>query len=225
MQLVDIEIDRSTMDAWSSLGFFLQPPNMTHAHPFIALDGITISFVETEGKRKKGSIVAWAFNGAPETTVLDGITTRIRHVEPVSAALHPNGITSVDHIVLQTNSVPRVMEAFKTQFKQEPRRQGTMPGGIRPGRTFAFYMAGKTVIEVVGPEHASTTDAPDSSLWGLTFNSPDLASTHAQLESVAKNQVRNAVQKGRQIFTIDHVKAGLGSCEIAVMSLPAREKL
>ncbi len=235
MKLIDIQIDVQTLEAWETqLAFAINGPDMEHpsGYPYIQLDGITISFAKNSCL-PKGSILSWSFtldDASNQTVDFLGIPTRILPSQnPSSSRMHPNGIKSIDHIVLKTTSVSHVMDAFK-RFNQVPKRHGTIPGGVRLGQTFAFYKTGNTVIEVVGPEkHTQDPGEPTQEtkceLWGITFNSSDLPSTYSVLNAVAKNQIRNAVQKGRQIFTVNMGRAGLGACQVAVMSIAPKQNL
>lgn len=113
---------------------------------------------------------------------------------------HPNGVSSLDHIVLQVSAARRTAEAYEAHFGLKARSTAMND------RWYAFLKVGPSLLEIVGPQKppAETgAKAPSTAItggpWGLAFRSPDLDATVAYLRS-AGIQVKDphrAVQGGR----------------------------
>jgi hypothetical protein len=172
-------------DAWAAVGFRVE-------------DGVCqVSRVRFRlvGKGPQRGIVGWTLDhaGAPS--------------EP--APPHPNGVVSVDHVVMLSPDLDRTVEELESQgFDLRRRREGETPGG---STRQAFFRAGEPILEVVqAPEGSSVARDPDgpSRLWGVAFVVEDIDGTARSLGELC-GKPREALQPGRRIATL-RKEAGLG---------------
>lgn len=163
-----------------------------------------------EGRRG----MEWELSGVA-TTELDGLATRLGDGPPAEPGDHPNGVTSIDHVVAFSPNLDRTVEVLEAaglslrRIREEP----TPAGAPRQ----AFFRLGDVILEVVQqPSSAPGFDpAGPARLWGLAVNCPDLEALAARLGDVARGP-RPAIQPGRQILTVSR-DAGL-SVPVAFMS-------
>lgn len=141
----------------------------------------------------------WCLEGAGGPASLDGIPTRWvpGPGEEDAAGEHPNGVRSLDHVVVVTDGLERSTEALATVGA------GVRRTASRDGRRQAFLWLGDVICEVVeGP------GGPGARIWGLTFVVGDLGAAAARL-GPALGTARDAVQPGRRIAAVRR-EAGLG---------------
>lgn len=152
---------------------------------------------------------------------LDGLpTSESDQPPPPEAPAHPNGVTSLDHVVAISPDLDRTVAALTAagldlrRVREEP----TPAGAPRQ----AFFRLGSVILEVVQePPEATERAGGDrpAFFWGLAFVAPDLERTAAFLGDRA-GEVRDAVQPGRRIATLRR-SAGL-SVPVALMTESAR---
>lgn len=168
------------------------------------------------GREHGVGITGWALSGPDLSTDLpadlDGVPTTWGEPGPAEPATHPNGISSVDHVVLLSPDLRRTVAAFAT-FGETPRRERDGELGGRPIRQ-VFFRLGPVILEVVGsPDTAA--DGP-ATIWGITYVAPDLDATAAFFGDHT-SPVKDAVQPGRRISTLRHRDLDL-SVRTAVIS-------
>jgi hypothetical protein len=129
-------------------------------------------------------------------------------------ALHPNGITDIDHIVLFSPDLGRTVEALAA-IGVEARRERDAQLGGRPIRQI-FVRFGDVIIEVVGSPDAAS-EGP-STLWGITYEVANIDATAAYFGDRTA-PVKDAVQPGRRITTLRHHELGM-SVRSAMISAP-----
>jgi hypothetical protein len=190
-------------------------PAEWQAAGFALAEGGTINIgsvaIEPAGERRG---MSWELAGVG-TTDLDGLDTVLTDAGPAEPGTHPNGVTSIDHVVSFTPDLDRTITALEAaglslrRIREEP----TPAGAPRQ----AFFRLGEVILEVVQqPAGAPGFDpAGPARLWGLAFNCSDLDAAAAQLGELAKGP-RDAVQPGRRILTLSR-GAGL-SVPVAFMS-------
>jgi hypothetical protein len=182
--------------AWESAGFTVDPDGSCR------VGTVRIRLV---GREAGTGIVGWSLRADVDVDAdLDGVpTTRSDRSKP-EPATHPNGVTSIDHVVLLSPDLERTKVALKT-IGLEPRRErdGELGGAaIRQ----VFYRFGDVIVEVIGsPENAG--DGP-SGLWGITFVSDDVDASAASFGDNT-SPVKDAVQPGRRITTLRHRELGM----------------
>jgi hypothetical protein len=180
-----------------------------------------------EGPGRGRGIVAWSVRGAGSLE-LDGLDTSASERPPAAGARHPNGVVSIDHLVVITPDLDRTAAVLREAGLDQRRlREGPTPGG---SRRQAFFRMGELILEVVeapeGTKIASDPDGP-ARLWGISFLVEELEEAAAALGDLLGTP-RAAVQPGRRIATL-RKEAGLGPA-VAFMtpepgSAPGRARL
>ena len=195
-------------ERWEACGFQLQGDTCV-------LGETRIRFAPHEGKR---GLAGWSLREV-DSLDLDGLpTARSDQPPPPEAPPHPNGITSLDHVVAISSELDRTVEKLVAagldlrRVREEP----TPAGAPRQ----AFFRLGSVILEAVQePAEASERHGGDrpAFFWGLALTAPDLERTAAFLGDRVSD-VRPAVQPGRQIATLRR-EAGL-SVPVALMTPP-----
>ena len=135
---------------------------------------------------------------------LDGIPTTRSSAVASMPALHPNGVTDIDHVVLFSPDLGRTVRAL-AGIGVIPRRERDTQLGGRPMRQI-FVRFADVIIEVVGsPDDAG---AGPSTLWGITYEVADIDATAAYFADRTA-PVKDAVQPGRRITTLRHHELGM----------------
>jgi hypothetical protein len=168
-----------------------------------------------EGPGRGRGIVAWSLRGAASLE-LDGLPTSPSDAPPAQAARHPNGVVSIDHLVVITPDLDRTTAVLRDAgFDLRREREGPTPGG---STRQSFFRMGELILELVaapeGTRIASDPSGP-ARLWGISFLVEQLDETAAALGDLL-GAPRDAVQPGRHIVTLRR-EAGLGPA-IAFMS-------
>jgi hypothetical protein len=161
-----------------------------------------------EGPGRGRGIVGWSVRGA--SLELDGLpTTASERPPPEAAEGHPNGVVSIDHLVLLTPDIDRTTTTLREAgFDLRREREGPTPGG---SRRQSFFRMGEVILEVVeapaGTRIADDRNGP-ARLWGISFLVEELEHTADTLGDLL-GEPREAVQPGRRIATL-RPEAGLG---------------
>ncbi|MGA8745026.1 MAG: hypothetical protein WB507_04080 [Solirubrobacterales bacterium] len=195
--------------AWVALGFAVENDDCVIGEVRIRL----------AGRGPGRGITAWSLRDI-ESTGLDGLPTRRSDRQPPSSTpLHPNGIATLDHVVVISPALDRTVAALKDaglslrRIREEP----TPAGAPRQ----AFFRLGATLLEAVQePAEAIKRGGGDqrpSFFWGLAFAAPDLDATVARLGDRV-GEIRPAAQPGRRIATLRR-SAGL-SVPVALITPP-----
>jgi hypothetical protein len=97
-----------------------------------AVGGVRLRFA---GRGERRGIVAWSVRDAVSLD-LDGLPTVASERARPSGAAHPNGVVSIDHVVVLTPDLDRTTEAFRgAGFDLRRMREGETPGGsVRSAR-------------------------------------------------------------------------------------------
>ena len=179
-------------EAWSALGF--------------AVDGDTCVVADVRvrltGSDAGRGLTGWSLRDI-EGPELDGLSTKRSDRQPPNeTAVHPNGVTALDHVVAITPMLDRTVAALQgagldlRRIREEP----TPAGAPRQ----AFFRLGASILEVVQePSEAIERAGGDrpAFFWGLAFVTPDLDATVAGLGDQV-SEVRPAIQPGRRIATL-----------------------
>jgi hypothetical protein len=164
--------------------------------------------IRLEGPGRGRGIVAWSVRGA-RTLELDGLPTSVSESPPAAGEEHPNGVVSIDHLVVITPDLDRTAVALQAAgFDLRRVREGPTPGG---SRRQAFFRMGELILELVeAPEGTKIAEDPGgpARLWGISFLVEELEHTAAALGDLL-GEPRDAVQPGRRIATL-RKEAGLG---------------
>ena len=148
---------------------------------------------------ERGAIVSWALDGPQVPESVDGLRTDAS-VRDEGESQHPNGVVTIDHLVVLTPSLERTTVAL-AEIGIHRRRVREAGGGVRQG----FFLVGDLLLEVV-----DGTELPESAaarFWGLTMVVSDIDATAALLGE-RLGTVKDAVQPGRRIATVRPETAG-----------------
>ncbi|KLO25660.1 glyoxalase [Mycolicibacter heraklionensis] len=190
-------------DTWRSAGFSVDPDNVCR-----------VGEVRLRLTGGGTGILGWALRGLSQDGPLDGIPTSRSAAAAAEPAAHPNGVTSIDHVVLLSPNLSRTVEALAAVGLQSRRVRDAELGG-RPMRQI-FFRLGAVILEVVGSP--DTVAAGPSSLWGITYVVADIEAT-ASFFGERTLPVKDAVQPGRRITTLRHRDLGM-SVRTAMISPP-----
>lgn len=152
---------------------------------------------------------------APTVGDLDGLPTAwVPRPPEADAAIHPNRVTAIDHIVVTSPDVERTVNALTAQGFRERRRRTT--GRYGEPMLQVFFWVGDVILELVGPTAVPGGDLGPANFFGLALTSSDLSVTAGSLGELL-GEPREAVQPGRLIATLrlDRVD---GSVSTVVMS-------
>lgn len=188
--------------AWSTAGFHVVDDRVRLGSTTLLLTGGGSGFG------------GWAFEGVE--AAIDGLPAvdpeRTSDDEP--APTHPNGITSIDHVVVRTGDQERTIRAFTDAGLEVRGGRSTTSYGAPMRQT--FFWAGDVILELVGPDAGEPTTEEPTSIFGLALVAADLDATAAHLGPLLGTP-KPAVQAGRRIAGLRHRDAGIG-LPVAVMS-------
>jgi Glyoxalase-like domain len=153
-----------------------------------------------EGPGERRGITRWSIRGAASLD-LDGLDTLASDVAPAAGEPHPNGVLSIDHVVVLSPDLDRTAEVLRRAgFDMRRVREGETPGG---STRQAFFRMGEVILEVVeAPEGTKIAADPygPARLWGISFLVEDMDGPAAALGNTLGTP-RDAVQPGRRIAT------------------------
>ena len=189
---------------WRRLGFDVAPDGTCQ------VGAVRLELVPPPGDDDP-AVVGWAFDGLEGDPMgVDGIPTTSAP-RPGEPPTHPNGVTSLDHVVVTTPDVDRTVAALEAAGLRALRERATEAGG-RPMRQ-VFLRPGEAIVEVVGPP--APAGGGRARFFGLAFTVADLDATAARLGD-ALGPAKDAVQPGRRIATVR--SGGAPGVPVAFMS-------
>ena len=190
-------------DSWSEAGFSVEDGQAV-------IDSVTLTFSADPGRQ---GIVAWSLTGVQADSI-DGLATvpAPTRGDPGSGAPHPNGSSTVDHIVAASPDLPRTTEAFARLGIEDRRTRDTDQYGA-PMRQ-VFFRLGRPILELIGPPEPS--GGGPASFWGLALTVDDLDAAKGVLGD-RLSEPKDAVQPGRRIATLRQGQLGM-TVPIAFMS-------
>lgn len=198
--------------AWSTIGFAVTASGCVPV-------GRTTLLADGYDSGRTG----WSFDAVAALPDLDGIPVidMVQHEDrsaPRDQPIHPNGIVSIDHVVVATPDCRRTTTAFTTAGFPIRRTINTERFGSPMQQSFLW--AGDVIIEVIGPvstdAHAGEPKAGKASLFGLTFTTTDMDLTVSVMGDLIGDP-GPALQPDRSIATVRTRGTGLGT-RIAVMT-------
>jgi hypothetical protein len=190
--MVSVRIERLAIGAdasyWAQAGFAVE-------RGVTRVGQVALRFTGGEGVR------GWRLQGTDEE--IDGLPVAPPDERPKTEALHPNGVTRIDHLVVLTPDLERTSEAL-ARISVDCRRVREVEsddGRLRQG----FFRLGEVILEAV--EHPKTEPGP-ARFWGITFAVVDLDAA-AGLLGKRLGPIHDAVQPRRRIATV-RPEASLG---------------
>lgn len=200
---------------WSELGFSVQGER--------AQIGAVAFRLGAEGR----GVTAWTLaaaeagpTGAGPVGSLDGLETDLVDQPPDAGSdqVHPNGVVSLDHLVVSTPDLERTVGVLAGHGLIERRRRDAgRPGGRET--TQVFFRLGEAILELVGP--ADRAEEGPARFWGLAFTVADLEQTAGFLGGRLRDR-KEAVQPGRSIASLD--RAAGSTLEMAFMTPAAQAR-
>jgi len=195
-QLTALIVD-DPIEAWQAAGFAGEDV-VTIGSTTI----VTTAASEQSGDGHRQGIVGAAIEGVGE---LDGLS--LGSWVPSTESLqidHPNGVVSIDHVVVMTPNCDRTTSAFEAKGLDARRvRKIELPTG---DRRQTFFWMGDVICELVGPDEPAG-EGP-ATWWGLALTVRDIEATGALLGDLV-TPIKPAVQPGRFVRTLKR-DAGLG---------------
>ena len=205
-----VTIDEITVadppEAWAAAGFTVDDDGVCR------IGEVRVRLVGRDhGKR----IVGWSLRGAPDGELddgLDGLPTTASDAPPPPPAVHANGATHIDHVVLLSPDLARTTAAIEGL--------GISLGGERDSDTYGapmrqhFFRLGEVILELIGSP--DTPGEGDPGFFGLAHTVGDLDAAAALLGEHL-GDAKDAVQPGRRIATLRHRELGM-SVATALMS-------
>jgi len=164
------------------------------------------------GRGAGRGVIGWTLRGIPPNAPddLDGFPTDPAADEtdgPTEPGTHPNGATSVDHLVLLTDDLDRtVLAAAALGLEVRRHRDHLAHDGTRARQ--AFFRVGEPILEVVGPAEPPAEPRPGVRTFGVAVTVPDLEVARRAVGG-ALSDTRDAVQPGRQVATVRGRELGL----------------
>lgn len=178
-------------EAWAAAGFRVD------ADGGARIGSVRIRLV---GREHGLGIVGWSLRGVPaDLNDVDGVPTQVCTEPAAEPAVHPNGVVTIDHLVLLSPDLARTVAALGG-LGVEPRRERDGELGGQTVRQ-VFFPFGDVILEVVGSP--GTTSQGPSTMWGLTYVVADLDSTETYFGD-GISAPKDAVQPGRRIATLRH---------------------
>lgn len=179
-------------------------------------------FTMTDGRTRIGSttvvcdpttgsgITGVAIDGL--TDAVDGLPIGAAPILEAPAADHANHVSGFDHLVAMSPDVDRTAAALAALGLEKRRTREFEAGGEK--RRQDFFWMGDVILELVGL--ADQHDPGPAVFWGLALECDDL---HAAATALGDDlgQIKDAVQRGRQIATIRTRELGV-SVPTALMS-------
>ena len=148
-QLTELEIGDDA-EAWVAAGFAVQGDA-------VRLGDVTLRLVGGDADR---GILGWSLPGV--STAVDGLPPVAAAHLAVEPAEHPNGVTSIDHLVVETDDFGRTIPELEAAGL-ELRRTRTFDLGDGE-RQQCFFWMGSVILELVGmvapAPQAATQTAP-----------------------------------------------------------------
>jgi hypothetical protein len=198
-------------EAWEAAGFDVDDDGCCR------IGAVRVRLVGRDGGKR---ILGWSLRGAPAAPladgVLDGLPTTESDASPAEPAVHPNGATHIDHVVLLSPDLSRTAAALG--------RVGIEPRGERQSDTYGapmkqvFFRLGEVILELVGQPEA-TGDGPPG-FFGLAITVDDLDALAGQLGD-RLGTIKDAVQEGRRIATLRHRDIGMSVATAFMSPAPA----
>lgn len=190
---------------WETLGFVVDGDRCR-------VGAVDVVFDPSVGK----GIRKWTLVGEGPDAI-DGVPTAWSSSGLDAAAVHPNGIYEIDHVVLTSPDHQRTIAAFEGRGIPALRQRETGTYGAPMFQT--FFRLGQPILELIGPKEPMGDQG--ARFFGLAFTSEDLERT-AKTMGDALHPSKDAVQPGRRIATV--AKSVGSTIAIAIMSQHTKEE-
>ena len=191
--------------------------NLSEDHYQMMRRGLTPGDI-TDGESSDedtGSDRSWQRFRIPDETMA-GIKTFVLATKTPLVAAHPSpgSVSALDHLVINTPNPERAVANYGARLGLRFALDRT----AEQWKTrFLFFRLGGLTLEVIhrlGEEH--NPDAEDE-IWGLTWETDDLAAAHARLLEAGLDisEIRTGRKPGSEVFTIRNHTQGVPTLFIA----------
>ncbi len=166
-------------ERWAELGFDVD------AHGNMDIGGVRVRL----GGEGSG-VTAWSLVRVNAMGSIDGLPTPVpRVLRPPPFKTHPNGATSIDHVVILTSSLDRTAAALARAGAELKRIQDSARGRM------GFRRLGPAILEVVQRDDLESDEAQ---FWGIVVVVISLDELAERLGD-RLGPIKQAVQPGRRI--------------------------
>jgi hypothetical protein len=198
-------------DSWVRAGFSVTRTGEVNFGNFV---------LQLIGINNNRGVIGWEFSEPIGSSILCDIpVTKALAPTIPSSPQHPNGVVSVDHIVLKSENIMSTVEELGIIGLQPRRRNRDEKRNLE----YVFYKTNSTIIEVISPISVSNNlSAKGHILWGIAFTCPDIFATHRHLSTLTKLPWA-AVQEGRSITTLNTKELDI-SIKVAFLSPHIKKK-
>lgn len=128
--------------------------------------------------------------------------------------LIPGAATSLDHLVINTPNPERAVATYGARLGLRFALDRT----AEQWKTrFLFFRVGGLTLEVINRLGTEQDPSDDDTIWGLTWETDDLATAHARLEAVGRDisEIRTGRKPGSEVFTVRDGTQGVPTLFIA----------
>ena len=118
-----------------------------------------------------------------------------------SSEKHAGAATSLDHLVINTPNPERAVATYGARLGLRFALDRT----AEQWKTrFLFFRVGGLTLEVINRLGEAHNADDDDTIWGLTWETDDLAAAHARLSAAGRNvsEIRTGRKPGSEVFTV-----------------------
>lgn len=185
--------------AWEAAGFAVADGRCRVDDVHLELLGRSPS-----GAARAKGIVAARLGGVDGPADLDGLRAEPGVAPSGPAAVHPNGVTELDHVVLLSPDVDRTVAALGALGLEPKRTRHVDPEQYGFAARQVFFRLGTPILELIGPDEPGPgADAQPVTCFGLAFTVSDIDAL-PQRYGDHLGRIKDAVQPGRRIATLRH---------------------
>lgn len=162
-----------------------------------------------------GATRTWQRFRVPDQ-IMAGIKTFVLQTDAPLVAPHPSpgSVSALDHLVINTPNPERAVANYGARLGL----QFALDRTAEQWKTrFLFFRLGGLTLEVINRlGEAQDPEAPDH-IWGLTWETDDLAAAHKRLEDAGLDvsEIRKGRKPGSEVFTIRNGTQGVPTLFIA----------
>ena len=197
-------------DTWRDAGFEVD------ADGACRIGAVRVRLVgRDQGKRILGWSLRDIHTSGLDPDGLDGLATTVSTAPLAEPAAHPNGVRSIDHVVVVSPNPARTTAALEAVGFDVRRTRPTDSYGAPMTQT--FFRAGEVIIELIGPDEPGPGPA---AFFGLAHTVDDLDATRAFL-GPGMGAPKDAVQPGRRIATLRHKDFDISVATVLMSPEPA----
>lgn len=128
--------------------------------------------------------------------------------------LSPGAATALDHLVINTPNPERAVATYGARLGLRFALDRT----AEQWKTrFLFFRVGGLTLEVINRLGTEQDPSENDAIWGLTWETDDLAAAHARLEAAGRDisEIRTGRKPGSEVFTVRDGTQGVPTLFIA----------